>query len=177
MLCCAIINTKQHIDVNSTQHAKVIKERETLAMLHTNSFNKCDQPISSCSSIQRIISYLDQYKRTKLTDIDCTFNHETYPLLTDDFNHVLVAHLGDYMPLTMREEAFESICDHVCHRVKACTLEQCTEFQRNSRNRETQNISDAMDLESKYYVEMMDSMHCFFLHSFDIGFRIRAKEM
>eukprot|EP01083_Nonionella_stella_P314328 1131941_1 len=86
----AMLRKNQHKTTYRRQHAKVIKERETLAMLHTNSFNKCDQPISSCSSIQRIISYLDQYKRTKLTDIKTVMlvnlNAQDTVLLTNGSN-------------------------------------------------------------------------------------------
>ena len=34
-----------------------------------------------------------------------------------------------------------------------------------------------MDPAMEYFVETLDTMHCFFIHSFDSGFRIRTNEI
>ena len=97
-------------------------------------------PISSCLALNRIIKYLNEYEETELVDIGNKFNKNTTPFLTNDFNHILINHLGDKITTNQATKQFEEIHDYINDKIKPCTLEKCVKFERNNRNRETENI-------------------------------------
>ena len=125
--------------------------------------------------------YLEEYQ--KIDDINellASFNPTNFPHLCDDFNHVLIHHLGDKKSVLEIASEYERIYDHIRQRVSECDIEKCTIFQRNNRIRETQCIPLTQNknrAEIEYYVETMDSMHCYFMHSFDVGFRIKQSDL
>eukprot|EP01084_Bolivina_argentea_P108015 193064_1 len=160
-------------------------------MSQISSNSKCNS-IASCECINRIISYLNEYQTIDIQNIDKIFNKSNRPFLTDDFNHVLIDHLGDQYSTQNTRKEFESIHTYIMSKLKHCQLEKCITYQRNNRNREKQNIllqnvddSDdesetnnqlTIDNKGESYIETLDTMHCFFVHTFDVGFRIKSTE-
>eukprot|EP01084_Bolivina_argentea_P128180 226611_1 len=146
--------------------------------------NKCES-VSSCVALNRIATYLDEYQTLPPKDIPKRFNKQNCPTLADDFNHILFAHLGDNSPQRQTQAQYEQIHQYIMDKLKTCKVESCIKFQRNNRQRETHKLSlksedeKDVDLESgaEYYIETMDTMHCFFVHSFDIGYRVRISEL
>eukprot|EP01084_Bolivina_argentea_P278507 475825_1 len=135
------------------------------------------ESIEQCGAINRIIKYLNEYQNN-----NAQFQNANYPYLTDDFNHVLIKHLTENHRTITRNKEFESIHNYIMTKVHPCNLENCHIYIRNNRNRETENILSNDSTEShrkldkyyKYKLETMDTMHCFLIHSFDTGFRIRT---
>eukprot|EP01084_Bolivina_argentea_P070730 128620_1 len=150
--------------------------------------NQCDS-ISECHSIQRIIKYLQIHQHIEPTNIHKVFNKQTVPHLVNDFNHVLLNHLSDSKSIESTKNEYELIYNYINDKIKECKLETCVQFQRNNRDRETENVlltndnidhnNNDIDIDSEmeFYIETMDTMHCFFIHSFDVGFRLKSDEL
>eukprot|EP01084_Bolivina_argentea_P128178 226609_1 len=146
--------------------------------------NKCES-LSTCTSLNKIVKYLEEYQTIAPVDIPKTFNKQNYPSLTDDFNHILFAHLGDDKPQKQIQNEYLQIHNYIMNKLKTCKVESCMKFQRNNRQRDTQRISlkndDETDIELKsdteYYIDTMDTIHCFFVHSYDVGYRVRTSEL
>ena len=134
--------------------------------------DKCES-ISTCLSIERIVSALQEYQARDLDEIIASFDKNSHPYLSDDFNHVLLRHLGDDKQVAESQREFFAIHQHIASKLKPCALEKCGKFSRNNRDREKQDgQGKKLDKEVEYFVDVMDTIHCFFLHSFDIGYRI-----
>eukprot|EP01084_Bolivina_argentea_P108016 193067_1 len=159
----------------------------------SDEFSSQCNSISSCFCINRIISYLTQYQTIEIQNIGKIFNKINHSCLTDYFNHVLIDHLGDQYSVDHTRKEFELIHNYVMSKLKYCDLEKCIAYQRNNRNREKQNIFlknndtddknatknqtlQLMDKKEELYIEILDTMHCFFVHTFEIGFRIKSTE-
>eukprot|EP01084_Bolivina_argentea_P092294 166067_1 len=88
------------------------------------------------------------------------------------FHHLNFEHSSD--------EDFECIY----HKFAVCDIKQCRLFERNHRSRERFKYDEnkkklyGKDLDDKQimYLQIMDKIHCFFVHSFDIGRRLRRDE-
>lgn len=137
-------------------------------------------PIDDCKSIVRITECLQVYQGLLLEDVNKTFNQQKTPQLTNDFNHILNVHLSDEKSKIEIQKEFEAICEYITNRMNSftvCNLESCNKFQRNSRDRET-NKPDKYnwDKESEYFIDLMDTIHCYFIHSFDL-FRIKSTDI
>ena len=100
------------------------------------------------------------------------------------YNHILIKHLGDDKPTNETRKEFETIHNYVMMQIKQCQLEKCNKLHRNCRNREKQQSplshindnNDSMEL-FNFYVDILDTIHCFLIHTFDIGFRIKSDEL
>ena len=154
--------------------------------ISTHTLNEC-KSISLCPSINRIIKYLEIYQKIKTEDIYKEFNSQKTPHLTNDFNHVTMHHLSDSKSLNKTQKEYEEIYNYIIKKMKInktniCSLETCNKFERNNRNKDddddnnNNNKIDDYDDEIIYYIETMDTMHCFFIHSFDIGFRLKLND-
>eukprot|EP01083_Nonionella_stella_P032771 89669_1 len=138
--------------------------------------DECES-IEQCPSLQRIVQYLKIHQSADPQEICQVLNTENTPFLTDDFHHILFHHLSDQKPVEETRNEYELIYNYVMTKVPQCKLSKCENYRRNNRQRETQKILTKIDTTTAYYVEMMDRMHCFFIHSFDVGFRLKSKEL
>eukprot|EP01084_Bolivina_argentea_P273198 465300_1 len=170
-------------------HATI--QKDMFSFDNTDFVEKCSS-ISQCPSIRRIIKYLKIYQTMQPHDLYRIFVKENAPHFDNDYNHVLFHHLSDYKPFTTTASEYESIYNHIINNVQGCKLESCIKYQRNNRNRETKNIlmndkqnenqnenqtQPNVDIENAYFMEALDTLHCFFLHTFDVGFRIKATDL
>lgn len=124
---------------------------------------------------------------------------DSYPHLLRDYQHILTVHLGDTQSDTQRNEAFNEIHDIVMRDIKRCSLQKCRKVTRNSRNRSRERSRRPLDVHQSdndesgddvkddieggedeadallnFYVDLLDSIHVYFVHSFDIGYRRRS---
>ena len=106
------------------------------------------------------------------------FNDTNYKHLLNDYHHILKHHLHK-KDISKSNDEFDIIYKQIIKYVKHCDVTKCQKFRRNRRIREHENISILNcrnnDL-CNFYTETLDSIHCYFLHSFDIGMRVKAKE-
>eukprot|EP01084_Bolivina_argentea_P050623 93109_1 len=143
-------------------------------------FDNYCQSTATCSSIKRIISYLNQYQNVDdINEVYKLFNNKKTPYLSNDFNHVLMYHLGDNKSTLESANEYESIHNLIQDKVTNCDLSKCAKFLRNNRNRETDIIKLKLKDKNnaKYYIDTMDCIHSYFMHSFDVGFRIKQSEL
>eukprot|EP01084_Bolivina_argentea_P274818 468538_1 len=122
---------------------------------------ECNGDIKLCPSLNRIIQLLKIYQNNNE-------NHEKD--LIGDYHHILVQHLSAENNTNTNNDTddnFELIYDMLVNNGIVCDLTKCKMYVRNNRNREV--------YESKISIneDLMDTIHCYFLHSFDIGFRIK----
>ena len=52
-----------------------------------------------------------------------------------------------------------------------CDISQCQIYLRNNRQRELKSI-ECQDEQLSMFIDIIDTYHCFFVHSFDIGYRL-----
>ena len=60
-----------------------------------------------------------------------------------------------------------------------CLLRKCAAFLRHNRDRESTEFSSVYgsdDVALALWLSLMDKVHCFILHSFESGVRVRATE-
>eukprot|EP01083_Nonionella_stella_P134162 408212_1 len=68
------------------------------------------------------------------------------------------------------DDHFEYIYDHLPN----CQVNHCDKFKRNYRNRSAQHVRE--ERHNPPIQEILDKIHCYFKHSFDMGYRFTAQE-
>ena len=95
-----------------------------------------------------------------------TYFNEEYPYFLDDYHHVISDH----------SEQLEDITEQLTK----CDLSKCmmaTRYCDNNRQQASDdNIHDQeMNLELNFYIELLDNIHFWFNHQFDVGMRIKKE--
>ena len=101
-------------------------------------------------------------------------------LLLNDFNHILYYHCNQHNEI-------EEICKNIVRKFitnnSECSLMECLCIKRNHRNKTLQNENglyfvDNNDDQIKEIVtqQILDKIHCFYQHTFDIGYRLNSNE-
>eukprot|EP01084_Bolivina_argentea_P155626 271196_1 len=143
---------------------------------HEISQNQCST-IKTCPSIQLITYYLKiHHESLKQKAIEKHSGLEAVPVLSDAFNHILSHHLGDNKPIYKTRKEYETIAQYIANSVPSCNLKNCKKHQRNNRQRESTSIQN-FDENGEYFIELMDTIHCFLLHSFDVGLRVNTSDL
>eukprot|EP01084_Bolivina_argentea_P001995 3681_1 len=156
------------ISNNHEFHACEFKVAESKESLH------------SCVSIQRICNVLQFYQhyhanRTsddRFSKISKYLPSCTY--LINDYHHILEHHLNEdkNSKLSVADQFRE-----INHRIMSkennlyCDIAKCKCFCRNNRERENTSIRSD-DKYTSIYIDLLDSIHCYFIHSVDTGYRI-----
>eukprot|EP01084_Bolivina_argentea_P272823 464599_1 len=96
--------------------------------------------------------------------------------LVSNVHHVLYEHLNNVIK---REniENFEYIHNKVIKNIQQCNLKNCNAFTRNTRDREKldNNIYENDANQYMFYIDLLDSIHVYFVHSFETGFRVKVE--
>ena len=141
----------------------------------------CRDDYTKCMAIKRIIKMLKFYHN----------NHDNYgeiskylqdykQYLISDYHHVLSDHLNeDKISKTQSDQEFKWIYDQLnstanndmTYKNTLCDIGECKIYSRNNRDRAKINI-DCDDEQLSMFIDIMDTIHCYFLHSVDIGYRI-----
>eukprot|EP01084_Bolivina_argentea_P016469 30823_1 len=128
--------------------------------------NNCNG-VLKCSQLDTIIIAMKQYDHKKIKYRNNEFNVE---LLLNNYLHFIHCHNKD--------EDFEFIVN----KLSSCDINNCTIFTRNNRNRfttDTVDYDDDIDIHyptEVLYCDIMDKIHCYFHHCFDIGNRLTINE-
>eukprot|EP01084_Bolivina_argentea_P001994 3679_1 len=156
------------ISNNHEFHACEFKVAESKESLH------------SCVSIQRICNVLQFYQhyhanRTsddRFSKISKYLPSCTY--LINDYHHILEHHLNeDNMTKHKSNEAFKLIQQILQQNNLICNIHTCPIYVRNNRMREKDTIE--CDNHAFIYIDLLDTKHCYFMHSVDIGYRITTQ--
>eukprot|EP01084_Bolivina_argentea_P295276 508306_1 len=128
--------------------------------------DKCEST-EKCESIKRMISIL-KYQCTNNIDINASELLSKSFLILNDYHHILDHHLNeDNISKTKSDEQFTYILNEINFK---CELITCNRYIRNNRQRETRKLD--YDCNLSMYVDLLDTIHCLFLHSTDTGYRI-----
>eukprot|EP01084_Bolivina_argentea_P235485 396241_1 len=136
--------------------------------------SECDD-ILSCSSLNRLIGVLRFYKMKQNSNTQIAEEIKTYFMknkenIICDYHHILNQHLNEDMySKTKCDQQFKQIYDILMNNDLKCDINKCKIYKRCHREREKYSA----DTENKINVEMdfLDSIHAYFIHSVDSGFR------
>eukprot|EP01084_Bolivina_argentea_P269196 457441_1 len=127
--------------------------------------------INTCKSLTRLVSILKFHSINDNDDLLLQYMNK-YKNLLNDYHHILYTHLNkvsnDHNTIAL--EHINKECMQSIH----CSLNKCQHYQRNNRNRCKQKITNVdYDSELFTYTDILDSIHVYFVHSFDTGFRVK----
>eukprot|EP01084_Bolivina_argentea_P078813 143025_1 len=130
--------------------------------------NESNCAIDSCSLFKTIIDTLYKYEQNDIKTDDVMEAHEN---MLNQFHHMLFAHLNN----SKEKEAgdFSFIHDE-CSRLIECDAKECKKLKRNYRNRQQSDEQKDMNKEDEHvqiYRDLLDTIHCYFIHSVDMGYR------
>ena len=148
-------------------------------------FSKCHdiqcRSARDCQSIRNIATALVLYQQhqngqngsdnRQSADYLSEFVEQRYPNLINDFHHILNQHLD--ADSRKSNEEFEDIY-YELKRYIHCDIKQCAYYRRSLRDREGDRFRVNRD-EETVYMDIMDTVHCYLLHSYDLAFRIKAR--
>ena len=99
----------------------------------------------------------------------------------DDYIHLLRCHLDNDINGDIFGDIYKYFINTI--HIPTCNISICSKYFRNSRERENENINiinktdkvednnDDIKM-NKIYIDILDTIHCNFIHSFDSGCRI-----
>eukprot|EP01084_Bolivina_argentea_P174467 302231_1 len=150
-----------HSDEIDEKLLAINDEQETIEFC-----NNCDS-LQNCKSLKRITHILQFYKEN-FNDEDKIINHmQKYKHFLNDYHHLLIEHLNeDTMEIMKCDEEFQCIFMKTFANELECDITECKIYLRNHREREQNNI-----ISNHITMEILDSVHCFFIHSVNGGFR------
>eukprot|EP01083_Nonionella_stella_P036158 98670_1 len=135
----------------------------------------CRSTINNCEYLQQLQVQMQQYHN------DDTIDHDNIQSVLDNFGHLMQKHNhNEHDPA----DEFESI-----HKALGgfCNIKTCKRFKRHQlyRGRDTSAIVSQNTLKDIYNVDddtevthkqIMDKIHCFYRHCYDVGNRLTPDE-
>lgn len=137
--------------------------------------------IDKCFALDRLVFSLRFYQKINEEDTETAMNELSQYVMTNghyiinDYHHMLSHHLNeDNVPKSFQYEQFKCIYNKIMNdKQNQCDVTKCKIFVRNNRQRETNKISKyVLDPAAVAMIDTLDSIHCYFIHSVDIGYRI-----
>eukprot|EP01083_Nonionella_stella_P223839 797301_1 len=118
----------------------------------------CTKDIKKCDHLKRLLVVMYEYNKNSI--------------LTVKINHII----NDYLHI-MHEHVSDLEFEFVVNGFEFCDIEQCKTFARNHRIRTNEEppIVNA-HLNDIVCAQIMNKMHCYFLHSYDIGNRLTIND-
>eukprot|EP01084_Bolivina_argentea_P260457 439856_1 len=146
---------------NYTEHKTSVVDS-----IDNNNGNNCETV--NCVALYRLKQTMIKYHQlTQQNDIDAItkyFHTIIIEQVLEDYLHSLSKHNSD--------EHFEIICKDIG---LSCDITSCVPFRRNHRNRSEYTLicipSNAI------FCQILDKIHCYYTHCFDIGYKIKLKEL
>eukprot|EP01084_Bolivina_argentea_P023055 42933_1 len=139
--------------------------------------------IQTCEALNRLIIALQfhqMYKTKEKDHIDkiCEYFMTNKHYIINDYHHILQYHLNeDHMSQQYQHKEFKLIHDRITQKNNnlTCDVNKCGAYIRNNRQREHDWKDKGNKINDKSvlsYINVLDSIHCHFLHSIDVGYRI-----
>eukprot|EP01084_Bolivina_argentea_P040571 74961_1 len=144
---------------------------------------KCD--LSSCSAMREIAGILAKYKSFTHEEKKSSENNvrDIEKIFTDKCNDVFILNAFHHL-LEVHSNQFEEIYNELNSQNEICVKNKCYCLRRNYRDRSSFKENSAA-LEKMYFghetngivkQQILDKIHCYFSHAFDIGHRITKNE-
>eukprot|EP01084_Bolivina_argentea_P094371 169649_1 len=159
------------------------EERRASRMFAPNEIKifKTNAEVATCKSIEDgcvstermlcVLKYYSLFSEDKETIIK--FVNETYKLFLEDYIHIIDKH-NNHLE-NIHKIMVEKYNPNVCN-IRTCPL-----IYRHNRNRNNDkniaafdNVSDENTL---FYVDLLDTIHTYFVHLKDIGMRVKINEI
>ena len=155
---------------NNTQSETLLKE-ESINILCKN--------IKTCESLKRLIRCLHFYetviKKNNENNDDLFLKYmNEYSMLFNDYGHILTIHLNTGSQKKNDDNFL--IINNKCIKYINCSLNKCINYSRNNRDRCSEELGNNVDNLLLIYTDILDTIHCYFLHSYHTGFRIKNKQ-
>ena len=135
--------------------------------------SKCDQIMNRMISALIFYSTINPLNNTKHESKFIQFCNETYSELLDDYIHVMDKHQNDIDQINDRMKTDLDLMRECHTEYKNCAL-----LLRHYRNREKENVdlspSSSYSYSLSFYIDLLDTIHCFWYHSFHLGLRART---
>eukprot|EP01084_Bolivina_argentea_P310282 536882_1 len=146
--------------------------------------------LNKCQSINRLSQVLCFYRRyidtisaavpTYQQQVYDTQIGNIYEVIDDNYNNEEL--VNDFIHLLFEHSAqFEDIHDILMRDNKPCDVTNCIMLRRNRRDRgvylgESNTLSNLYFNNDVIMQQLMDKIHSYFFHSFDIGYRLTRRE-
>ena len=138
----------------------------------------CDS-LENCTSMHHIIDNLKLYQMIETDKIDdIEFINKLNENILDDYHHILVEHLSNKSVDEINEE-FNNLHGMLRKEGIRCDFGKCSSIRRYHRVRENIDNLEQQSLRTpdlQFFVDLMDTIHCYFIHSFDLGMRIKLNK-
>eukprot|EP01084_Bolivina_argentea_P123840 219460_1 len=133
--------------------------------------------ISNCKYLRKIINILkhftssDNINTLKLINqyLHKQERNNLYDNLVSMYHHVIHEHLCNNT-MSENKRNFQYIHELISENNVQCDIDRCSPYIRNNRNRE-QEVIKHDDPKTVFLMDLIDSMHVYFIHSYDNGFR------
>eukprot|EP01084_Bolivina_argentea_P022422 41671_1 len=124
----------------------------------------CCEQHSNCQTLHTFVNIMKEYNENQL-QITKNMDNAQLTSTLDHYLHLIHQHNQD--------EQFEAIYNQLGF----CDVTKCAIFMRNNRNRMIINeINDAQYTKCNVIYDIIDKMHCYFQHCYDIGNQLSIKE-
>eukprot|EP01084_Bolivina_argentea_P093074 167414_1 len=129
-----------------------------------------------CQPVERIINILKYYSLLDINNNEhdkqqlTKFCLESHKSLLDDYIHVITKHNNAKDLKTI----FNILSDH--ENYIACNLVNCSSCFRHWSNEENNNEEQQSSKEFIFYRDIMDQIHCYVFHLYDVGLRIEIND-
>eukprot|EP01083_Nonionella_stella_P228106 808683_1 len=169
-----------HVDLHSRSKPSVNhtvdhihEERKTNDMDTETQQCVCTSTVNKCEYLQQLQVQMKQY------DNEDTIDHDNIQSILDNFGHLMLRHNHHEYDLA---DEFESIYNILGG---YCDIQTCTRFKRHQVYRERDHKCSQNTLKDIYNVDddtevthkqIVDKIHCFYRHCYDIGNRLTPDE-
>ena len=131
--------------------------------------------IAHCIALERTISVLKYYRRNYENFVGLNkYLAENKQFILSDYHHILDKHLSEDRRSKLHcDKQFGAINHSILkeHGLR-CDVKKCKIFLRNNRDRDIEKNTNCDDQTLSVYIDIIDTIHCYFMHSVDIGYRI-----
>eukprot|EP01084_Bolivina_argentea_P150186 262290_1 len=186
----ALVNIK-HMNITATMNTisnttNRINTKETKVYLDIDLADKIHHAVQTCDDKSCVLEKCDHL--SNLTGVLCEYHSwimqndedickqfinskQDIVCILNNFNHLLRFHHAEF------ENIYHKLIEK-CNDGKVCELSDCLMMKRNYRNRSSMqsdfvdiyfNCNDMADIREQ---QILDKIHCFYFHSFDIGHKI-----
>ena len=135
---------------------------------------ECDP--SNCLFIQRMVSALVFYSTINPADNKkhgfkfMEYCNEIYPELLDDYIHIMDKHQNDVDQINDRIKTDLNLMPECYKEYQNCAL-----LSRHYRDRMKDPAPGSLEYDVIFYSDLLDSVHCLWLHSFHLGLRVKLE--
>eukprot|EP01084_Bolivina_argentea_P109946 196399_1 len=127
-----------------------------------------ENPMKDCIQLKRIVNSLRNYEKLNITDNKQDL--ETFIQLTNQTHQEL---LDDYIHLN---NYHSKQLQNISKKLEACNVSKCQYTSRHYRNIIPSTTDIDTDAKINFYSQIMDSLHFYLHHCFDVGLRVRVEE-